>query len=112
MSKVIASPITPEVRSRAVREAVRARQLRGDWVARLRSGDATIEECLNASVDDEILGKMRCINLIRTQKGYGQYRAEALMAELDIAPSRRLGGLGCRQRQRLIEHFAQEAKSV
>lgn len=50
---------------------------------------------------DKVLKKIRAVELIQCYKSYGEVNARRLMAQLDIAPSRRIGGLGQLQRRNL-----------
>ena len=52
-----------------------------------------------------MVGRMKAITLIETLPGYGKAKAEKIMKELDIAESRRLKGLGERQRKALLERL-------
>ena len=48
---------------------------------------------------------MKVSTLIETMPGYGKAKTEKVMAELNIAPSRRLRGLGKRQEAALLERL-------
>jgi hypothetical protein len=48
---------------------------------------------------------MRVSEVLEAMPAYGPVKARSLMEELDIATSRRLRGLGPRQRERLLEIF-------
>ena len=43
--------------------------------------------------------------MLRALPGIGAVRAEKIMEELQIAPTRRLGGLGVNQRRKMVEYF-------
>ena len=58
-----------------------------------------------ALVRDPIIGRMKVSTLIETLPGYGKAKAEKIMRELQIAESRRLRGLGDRQRSALLERL-------
>ena len=55
--------------------------------------------------EDEVVGRMKVTTLIETLPGYGKAKAEKIMKELGIAESRRLRGLGERQREALLERL-------
>ena len=55
--------------------------------------------------EDPIVGRMKVSTLIETLPGYGKAKAEKIMKELQIAESRRLRGLGDRQRAALLERL-------
>lgn len=97
--------LTPEEREAALSKAFAARRARADVKAALKSGDRSLSDVLSSS-DDEALGKMKVFDLLRSLPGVGDRRAEALMAELGIAASRRIKGLGVHQRSALLERFS------
>ena len=55
--------------------------------------------------DDPVVGRMKVSTLIETLPGYGKAKAEKIMAELKIAESRRLKGLGERQEAALLDRL-------
>lgn len=52
-----------------------------------------------------MVGRMKVSTLIETLPGYGKAKAEKIMAELKIAESRRLKGLGERQEAALLDRL-------
>ena len=56
--------------------------------------------------EDPVVGLMKVANLIETMPGYGKAKAEKIMAELKIAESRRLRGLGERQLSALLDRLS------
>ena len=57
---------------------------------------------------DDILGKMKVSALLEALPGVGKVRAQQIMERLEIATSRRLRGLGDRQRKALLSEFGTE----
>jgi len=57
---------------------------------------------------NEVLGKMKVSALLEALPGVGKVRAQQIMERLEIAPSRRLRGLGERQRKALLADFDAE----
>ena len=55
--------------------------------------------------DDDIVGKMKVSAVLESLPGVGKVRAQKLMEELDISASRRVRGLGAKQRAQLLERF-------
>ena len=70
----------------------------------MKSGKLTIKDVLQQK-DDEVIGRMKVSTLIETMPGYGKAKASKVMAELKIAESRRLRGLGERQQAALLERL-------
>jgi hypothetical protein len=103
--RVMALPIlTPEQRTQALAKAAEARKKRAELKGELKSGKRTLKDVLSRSGDD-IVGKMKVSNVLESLPGVGKVRAQKLMEELDISASRRVRGLGAKQREQLLEKF-------
>jgi len=97
--------LTEEQRAAALEKAAAARRTRAELKDRLKRGGTTIKEVLNQSDNDDVLGKMKVSALLEAMPGVGKVRAAQIMERLEIAPSRRLRGLGDRQRKALLADF-------
>ncbi|MCL6580351.1 MAG: integration host factor [Firmicutes bacterium] len=71
---------------------------------KLKKGDLTLKEALDRS-DDEVLAKMRVAYLLASLPRVGKTTARKIMEEIGIDGSRRVQGLGKRQREALLERF-------
>jgi len=71
----------------------------------LKRGATTLEDLLGRT-DDEIVGKMKVSTVLESLPGVGRVRAKKLMERLDISESRRMRGLGDKQKQNLLHEFA------
>lgn len=96
--------LTQEERKAALEKAKAARIKRAQVREDLKSGKITIEQAL-AMKNDPVVGRMKVVTLIETLPGYGKAKAEKVMAEVHIAESRRLRGLGERQQAALLERL-------
>lgn len=96
--------LTPEERQAALDKAKEARIRRAQVRDDLKSGKLSLEELLQMK-NDEVVGRMKVTTLIETMPGYGKAKTEKIMAELNIAESRRLRGLGKRQEAALLERL-------
>ena len=96
--------LTPEQRQQALEKAKEARTKRAEVREKLKSGDLTIAEVIDMQ-DDPIIGRMKVATLIETLPGYGKAKAAKIMADLGIAESRRLKGLGAVQKDALIKRL-------
>lgn len=85
--------------------AMDARRRRAAVLSRVRTGDMTVPEVLELAESDERISRMSALTLLKAVPGYGLKRSQAVLAKLHIAESRRLRGLGEKQRAALIEHF-------
>ncbi len=97
--------LTPEQRQQALAKAAEARKKRAELKGELKSGKKSLKDVLAAS-DDDIVGKMKVTNVLESLPGVGKVRAQKIMEELDISASRRVRGLGAKQRELLLEKFA------
>lgn len=69
----------------------------------VKTGDVTLAEALES--DDPASARMRVSELLASLPGMGRVGASQAMARLGIAPGRRVGGLGPRQREALLREF-------
>ena len=57
---------------------------------------------------DDTVGKMKVSNVLESLPGVGKVRARKIMEKLDISASRRVRGLGAKQRESLLTEFAKK----
>ena len=100
--------LTEEQRAAALEKAAAARRARAELKERLKRGGTSLSEVLEQADKDEVLGKMKVSALLEAMPGVGKVRAQQIMERLEIAPSRRLRGLGDRQRKALLDEFPGE----
>ncbi len=98
-------PLTPEQRAAALEKAAKARKERAEVKHRLKHGGISLTEVLKLGQSDEVIGKMKVSALLEALPKVGKVKAQEIMTELEIAPTRRLRGLGDRQRKALLEKF-------
>lgn len=93
----------PDVdRAAANRAAVAARQARAELKRRLRSGELSPLRALEESrLPGSAAASLRVTDFLQTFPSVGEAKAMRALADLDISPRKRLGGLGSRQRERL-----------
>lgn len=101
-------PLTPEQRAAALEKAAQARKVRAELKDRLKHSALTITEILDLGENDEVIGKLKVVALLEAMPGVGKVRAQRIMEKLDISPSRRVRGLGAKQRSALEREFAGE----
>ena len=73
---------------------------------RLKNSGASISDVLRDGETNEVIGKMRVIDLLQAMPGLGKVRARQTMERLGIAESRRVRGLGTKQVAALQREFA------
>lgn len=98
--------LTEEQRAAALEKAAAARRARAELKERLKRGGTSLADVLKQADDDEVLGKMKVSALLEALPGVGKVRAQQTMERLEIAESRRLRGLGERQRKALLAEFS------
>lgn len=91
-------------RKAALEKAKEARIKRAEVREKLKSGKLTLAQVIDMK-DDPVVGRMKVSTLIETLPGYGKAKSEKIMNELQIAESRRLRGLGDRQKAALLERL-------
>ena len=97
--------LTDEQRAAALEKAAAARRARADLKEKLKKGLTDLKKVLDDAESDEILGKMKVSALLEALPKVGKVKAQEIMNELEIAPTRRLRGLGERQRKNLLARF-------
>lgn len=98
--------LTPAQRKAALEKATAARQLRAEVKNRLRNSRASLAEVIQESKANEVVAKLRVVDMLQSMPGVGKVRAKEIMQRLGIADSRRLRGLGANQIKALIAEFA------
>jgi len=94
--------LTPEQRNQALAKAAQARKVRSTVLAGLKTGQLSLAEVLAKADTDEIIKKTKVTVLVKALPGIGPVRAAQLMEQAEIAKSRRVGGLGTKQRKLLL----------
>ena len=96
--------LTPEQRAAALEKAAAARQARAKLREQIKKGDISFAEVMKQSADP-VVARMKVSTLLESLPGFGKAKAHKIMAELEISESRRVQGLGARQREQLLERL-------
>lgn len=105
--------LTDEQRRQALAKAAEARKRRAAIKEDLRGGRLTLEALLKRK-DDDVVGKMKISTALEALPGVGKVRAERILDRLNLYAegpdgtrkySRRLRGLGAKQRESLLKEF-------
>jgi len=96
--------LTPEQRQQALEKAAEARRKRAELKAQLKSGNLSLSTVLGKEEDDTV-GKMKVSAVLESMPGVGKVRARKIMEKLDISASRRVRGLGSKQKDALLAEF-------
>lgn len=92
-----------EARARGRERALAARRERARIKREVREGSLTIEALLERRWHDPAAARMKVSDLLEALPRIGPVRAAELMERCDIAPSRRLRGLGEHQVAALLD---------
>ena len=97
--------LSPEQRQAALEKAAVARRDRAAVKERLKVGSLTLTELLEQAADNEVIAKMKVLSVLESLPGVGKVTARRLMADIGIAESRRVQGLGANQRRDLLDRL-------
>lgn len=98
-------PLSDEQRSQARHAATEARRRRAEVKQALRTGERTLADVLGQAEQDDVIAHTKVIDVLRSLPRVGTVRATRVMERLDIAPNRRLRGLGRHQAAALVAEF-------
>jgi signal recognition particle GTPase len=98
--------LTPEQRAAALEKAARVRRERAEVKGKLKNGNITLTELLTQSDSDDTVGKMKVVSVLESLPGLGKVKARRMMETVGISDSRRLQGLGAKQREALLKETA------
>ena len=100
--------LSDEQRAEALEKAAKARRTRVALKDDIASGKVAVKSLLEGDFGPyadsaEVVNKTKVLQVLQSVKGIGKVKAQNLMQQCEIAENRRLGGLGERQIDRLIE---------
>lgn len=99
--------LSEEQRKEALAKAAEARKKRAELKAELKTGKKSLKDVL-AQQDDPIVGKMKVSTVLEALPGVGKVRARNIMERLEISATRRVRGLGAKQKEALLTEFAKK----
>ncbi|HMK97334.1 MAG TPA: integration host factor, actinobacterial type [Acidimicrobiales bacterium] len=95
--------LSQDQRQAALEKAAAVRKQRAELKDRLKMGSISLKELLDQGQHDEVIGKMKVINVLESLPGLGKVKARRAMDEVGISETRRVQGLGDQQRRKLLE---------
>lgn len=96
--------LTLEEKKMALKKAQKVRSERAKIRQDLKAGRKSIRDILE-KVDNDIIAKMRVAYLLESLPRIGKVRTRKIMNEIGIDETRRIQGLGVRQKQALIQRL-------
>lgn len=91
-------------KKKALKKAQEVRSQRAKIRQNLKNGKTTIREVL-ANINDDIIARMRVVYLLESLPRIGKIKTRKIMSDIGIDETRRIQGLGNRQKQALIERL-------
>ena len=98
--------LTPEQRAAALEKAAKVRRERAEVKDKLKMGNLSLADLLQEADSNETIGKMKVVSVLESLPGLGKVKARRLMETVGISDSRRLQGLGAKQREALLKETA------
>jgi hypothetical protein len=99
--------LNDEQRKEALAKAAQARKKRAELKGELKSGKRSLKDILETQGDDTV-GKMKVSTVLESLPGVGKVKARKLMEQLDISATRRVRGLGSKQKGALLAEFSKK----
>jgi Cdc6-like AAA superfamily ATPase len=94
--------LSQEQRVEASRLAVANRRRRAEVKRQVKTGELSLEELFDLAEREECVAQMRAYDLISALPAIGEVKAERIMKSASIAQTRRIRGLGPKQRAELF----------
>lgn len=104
--------LTHEQRVAASAKAVSIRVRRAQIKIQLKTKAITFHQLLEVSEQDDIISGMKVKSVLESLPAVGPVKADALMKKCDIAPTRRIKGLGPHQLKALISELEKRQAKV
>ncbi len=98
--------LTDEQRRAALAKAAEARRTRAEIKELLKTGSLTLADVFERAETDDIVAGTKISAILVSLPGLGKIKAKRLMEEHGISESRRIRGLGSRQRRVLLDLFS------
>lgn len=93
-----------EEKKQALKKAQKVRSERAKIRQDLKAGRTNIREVLE-KIDNDVIAKMRVAYLLESLPRIGKVRTRKIMNDIGIDETRRIQGLGVRQKQALIQRL-------
>lgn len=97
--------LTPEEKRQALRKAQQMRMERAKVRQQLKKRQVTLRQVLEKA-NGEVVGKMRVAYLLQSLPQVGKVTSRKIMDDIGIHETRRVQGLGKRQREQLLARLS------
>ncbi len=92
-------------RKKALQKALEVRKRRAQLRADLKRGKVKLASVLKKA-DDPVVGRMKVSTLLESLPGLGKVRSRKVMERIGISSSRRIQGLGSKQKEALLKELS------
>lgn len=92
-------------RKAALEKALKVRKERARLREDLKKGKVKLAEILRRA-SDPVVGRMKVSSLLESLPGVGKVRAQKIMGKAGISQTRRIQGLGAKQKEALLKEFS------
>jgi hypothetical protein len=99
-------PLSDEQRRAALEKAAEARRVRAELKAGLQRGEVELRDVFERADHDEVVANTKILVVLESLPHIGKVRSRRTLAEIGVSERQRVRGVGPRQRERLVEHFA------
>lgn len=99
--------LTDEQRKAALEKAAASRKARAEIKEKLKSGAITFSELCDQAATDEVAGKIKVLAVLESLPRVGKVKARNLLEYAGVSETRRLQGLGAKQREKLQERLSE-----
>ncbi|MDR2109452.1 MAG: integration host factor [Coriobacteriales bacterium] len=97
--------LSEEARKEALKKAAAARSARAELRQKIKEGKISVKKILETE-GDAVIDKLKVSVLVESLPGYGKAKAAKLLDEIGISETRRVKGLGSKQRAALLERLS------
>jgi ribosome recycling factor len=97
--------LSEEARKEALKKAAAARSARAELRQKIKEGKISVKKILETE-GDAVIDKLKVSVLVESLPGYGKAKAAKLLDEVGISETRRVKGLGSKQRAALLERLS------
>ena len=92
----------------ALAKAAEARRVRADLKQALKAGELGLADVLVRAESDDVVAMTKILTILESLPGVGKVKSRRTMASIGISESRRVQGLGVKQRHALLTAFGDD----
>ena len=92
----------------ALAKAAEARRVRANLKQALKAGELGLADVLVRAESDDVVAMTKILTILEALPGVGKVKSRRTMASIGISESRRVQGLGAKQRRALLTAFGDE----